>query len=439
MGGGGWPNRLLILPMLGTWLCIAANNKLSILRGRFFQSLGLWSYALYLVHWPIIVFSSALGWGQYAFWLLLPIFLCGYLLHILVERRRNFGHKFIALYLFVAGAIYTVDSQDLISAYKEQSSDIYELYGGEYIREGESLLVGTSEPAFILHGDSHARELVQALVDRGLSFITNNKDGCYSIGLHSKIKVESDSNSYELELKCNNFYKRSKLLANHYQNIPIVVAQNWTTYGKSVPLISHQNDKPFHLIEDFESLVEPSKHEKFLYSDLLKLAKDFPDRTIYIIGKKQENPYYEKNNLANQKLISAWAIENLSNKKPRHWTARFYQYSINTVLQGSIKTINELRESGDALAKLIYVEPSVYCNNNECDLFVGNGIQIYNDSDHYSWAGSVKAVSNLLNYMKIEKGMERTNFSSLPDIDFNEIQTVLEYSEESGFKFPDKK
>ncbi len=55
---------------------------------------------------------------EYAFWLLLPIFLCGYLLHILVERRRNFGHKFIALYLFVAGAIYTVDSQDLISAYK---------------------------------------------------------------------------------------------------------------------------------------------------------------------------------------------------------------------------------------------------------------------------------------------------------------------------------
>lgn len=41
--------------------------------------------------------------------------------------------------------------------------------------------------------------------------------------------------------------------------------------------------------------------------------------------------------------------------------------------------------------------------------------------------------------MKIEKGTERTYFSSLPDIDFNEIQTVLEYSEESGFKFPDKK
>ncbi|MCI6863176.1 SGNH hydrolase domain-containing protein, partial [Anaerobiospirillum succiniciproducens] len=392
-----------------------------------------------LVHWPIIVFSSALGWAQYALLLLLPILLSGYILHVLVERRRNFGYKFTAVYFGLALAINTVDSKDLISTYKEQSSDMYELYGGKYIREGESLLVGTSEPAFILHGDSHARELVQALVDRGLSFITNNKDGCYSIGLHSKIKVESDSNSYELELKCNNFYKRSKLLANHYQNIPIVVAQNWTTYGKSVPLISHQNDKPFHLIEDFESLVEPSKHEQFLYSDLLKLAQDFPDRTIYIIGKKQENPYYDTNNLPNQTLISSWAKENLSSNQPKHITAPFYQYSINNELKSSIKTINELRESGDALAKLIYVEPSVYCNNNECDLFVGNGIQIYNDSDHYSWAGSVKAVSNLLNYMKIEKGTERTNFSSLPDIDFNELQTVLEYSEESGFKFPDKK
>ena len=396
--GGGWPSGLLILPMLGTWLCIAANNQLSILRGRVFQSLGLWSYALYLVHWPIIVFSSILGWAQYALWLLLPILLCGYLLHILVERRRNFGYKFTALYLFVAVAINTVDSHDLISAYKEKSSDMYELYGGKYIREGESLLVGTSDPVFILHGDSHARELVQALVDRGLRFITNNKDGCYSIGLHSKIIIESDSNSYELERKCNNVYKRSKLLANHYQNIPIVVAQNWTIYGKSTPLLKQQNDMPFHLIDDFDSLVEPFKQEQFLYSDLLKLAKDFPDRTIYIIGKKQENPYYDTNNLPNQTLISAWARKTLSNNKPKYVTAPFHNYSINTVLKSSIEKIIALRMSGEALAKLIYVEPSIYCHGHECDLFVSNGIQIYNDSDHYSWAGSVKAVSNLLNY-----------------------------------------
>lgn len=437
--GGGWPNGELIFPMLGTWLCIAANNQRSILRGRVFQCLGLWSYALYLVHWPIIVFSSILGWAQYALWLLLPILLCGYLLYILVERRRNFGYKFTALYLFVAVAINTVDSLDLMSAYKEKSSDMYELYGGKYIREGESLLVGTSDPVFILQGDSHARELVQALVDRGLSFIINNKDGCYSIGLHSKMIIEPDSNSYKLERKCNNVYKRSKFLANHYQNIPIVVAQNWTIYGKSTPLLKQQNDMPFHLIDDFDSLVEPFKQEQFLYSDLLKLAKDFPDRTIYIIGKKQENPYYDTNNLPNQTLISAWARKTFSNNKPKYVTVPFHNYSINTVLKSSIEKIIALRMSGEALAKLIYVEPSIYCHGHECDLFVSNGIQIYNDFDHYSWAGSVKAVSNLLNYMKIEKGTERTNFSSLPDIDFNEIQTVLEYSEESGFKFPDQK
>lgn len=41
--------------------------------------------------------------------------------------------------------------------------------------------------------------------------------------------------------------------------------------------------------------------------------------------------------------------------------------------------------------------------------------------------------------LHIEKCRKNPVFSSLPDIDFNEIQTVLEYSEESGFKFPDKK
>lgn len=41
--------------------------------------------------------------------------------------------------------------------------------------------------------------------------------------------------------------------------------------------------------------------------------------------------------------------------------------------------------------------------------------------------------------LHIEKSRKIPIFSSLPDIDFNEIQTVLEYSEESGFKFPDKK
>ena len=437
--GGVWPNGLLILPMLGTWLCIAANNKLSILRGRFFQSLGLWSYALYLVHWPIIVFSSALGWGQYALLLLLPILLSGYLLHVLVERRRNFGYKFTVVYFGLALAINTVDSKDLISAYKEQSSDIYELYGGEYIHEGETILLGSGEPEFILHGDSHSRELVKSLAERGLSFISNNQDACYSIGLHSKYRHDPNSYFDAIDIKCNSVYKRTKLLAKKYKDIPLVVIQNWPFYGKSESLLYGQNNKPFHFIDDFNKLIEPSLQEQFLYSDLFKLAQDFSDRTIYIVGKKQENPYHDSNNMPNQELISSWAKEYLSNNKPKYVIAPYYQYSINSVLESSIDKINYLRNSGQVLAKLIYVEPSIHCHNKECELFLSNGMLVYSGLHHYSWAGAEKAVSNLLNYMKIEKGAERTNFSSLPDIDFNEIQTVLEYSEESGFKFPDQK
>lgn len=438
-GGGRWPNGLLILPMLGSWLCIAANNQLSILRGRVFQSLGLWSYALYLVHWPIIVFSLALGWSEYALLLLLPILLSGYFLHVLVERRRNFGYKFTVVYFGLALAINTVDSNDLIAAYKEQSGDMYELYGGEHIYGGETILIGESEPDFILHGDSHSRELVKSLASRGLSFISNNQDACYSIGLHSKYRHEPNSYFDAIDIKCNSVYKRTQLLAQKYKEIPLVVVQNWPFYGKSESLLYGQNDKPFHFIDDFNKLVDPSLQEQFLYSDLFKLAQDFSDRTIYIVGKKQENPYHDSNNMPNHELISTWAIEYLSNNKPKYVKAPYFQYSINNILESSIDKINDLRNSGQVLAKLIYVDPSVHCHNNECDLFLSNGMLVYSGLHHYSWAGAEKAVSNLLNYMKIEKGTERTNFNSLPDIDFNEIQTVLEYSEESGFKFPDKK
>ena len=45
----------------------------------------------------------------------------------------------------------------------------------------------------------------------------------------------------------------------------------------------------------------------------------------------------------------------------------------------------------------------------------------------------------MLEKMGMDPGNEITDFSKLPDIDFSKVQTVLEYSEESGFKFPEEK
>lgn len=51
-----WPGYLSLFPVLGTFLVIQAQRQQSMLTGNIvFEKIGLWSYSIYLWHWPIVV------------------------------------------------------------------------------------------------------------------------------------------------------------------------------------------------------------------------------------------------------------------------------------------------------------------------------------------------------------------------------------------------
>jgi peptidoglycan/LPS O-acetylase OafA/YrhL len=57
-----WPGYLSLLPVLGTYFIIQSARANSLLtRNQFTQSIGKWSYSIYLWHWPIVVFMYMAG------------------------------------------------------------------------------------------------------------------------------------------------------------------------------------------------------------------------------------------------------------------------------------------------------------------------------------------------------------------------------------------
>src|SRR5207302_9666576 len=57
-----WPYYWGLLPVVGTCLVIAANRAdAPIFRITLIQTIGLWSYSIYLWHWPVAVASVYLS------------------------------------------------------------------------------------------------------------------------------------------------------------------------------------------------------------------------------------------------------------------------------------------------------------------------------------------------------------------------------------------
>jgi peptidoglycan/LPS O-acetylase OafA/YrhL len=111
-----WPGFGASIPVLGTmFVIIASQNNSFFTNNLVVNHIGRWSYSIYLVHWPIVVFynySSFNGFWFNSLGLFLSIFL-GFLLYHFIEKgtffnkNLNLSKSFSLSYLF---SIYMVSS-----------------------------------------------------------------------------------------------------------------------------------------------------------------------------------------------------------------------------------------------------------------------------------------------------------------------------------------
>lgn len=188
-----FPGYIALIPTIGTALVIFASNKSKIggiLRGKVLVSVGLVSYSLYLVHWPIIVF--------YKYWvfeeissidkilLIVSSFFTAFILWKFVERPfrlkkdeepRSY-YNVIIVFILLAISIFAANlwaNKGYSSHYPEifqmSMDDILEerdRYWSKFGRAGDNILRGDSSQGKVLFmSNSYGIDLVYALRQNG--------------------------------------------------------------------------------------------------------------------------------------------------------------------------------------------------------------------------------------------------------------------------------
>lgn len=388
----GWPNAWSVLPLFGTYLCIAANNRKTLLSNVVFQKLGLWSYAIYLVHWPVVVLFGAFG-NQSIVWGLLPVVLVlGMVLHYAVERRRNFGWIFLIIYLASAGTIQWLIKTDASVVRSINNLEMPAGSPGDTANKGNISHFGNqNRPVdFILVGDSFARQLIASLEKYDLHVITVIKDDCFSsVNFTSIHRNLSEKSIAQCKLRYNNLLKA----AHENPDTPILWTQNWLGYGTFID--KNGQDISISFIEVIKQAV-PQVLE----------ALDNGQRRIYVAGvasmsstkaARRSVSCYSLYSLKNVLAQSLYNLQNCSTMQPK------VEQPVNHALREIFASLPQNVGKSEDQQHLRFIDiDQALCSEQKCRVMMEETkATLFFDGSHFSIYGANAVVPYILDEMSI--------------------------------------
>lgn len=367
-----WPSYNAIIPVLGAYLCILANNKNTIVNNIILQKIGIWSYSIYLIHWPLYVFLKKTSHINNIFILLFITVFLSYILYINVESKRKYGIKFIIFYLSVV--VFSAFISKNGAAFRIGGNDVpnYHLsfYGGKGIEsKGKAVRYNNDkEVEIILVGDSLARQYANYFHEYGVGFVGIFRDGCFSSKKYYTVYDPS------LKEQCQLRYKSLEKTIKEYPSANVIIAQRW---DEKILLKKVDNDnvsdrKTIDIIDDY-------------ISEISHLTNG--SSSVYVIGLLQgtsENLFEcnDKNKLPFYKIFDT--INCASKEKSKSIT-------INDRMADISKRYNNVT--------FVNIKNEI-CNNSECNIIDKNGMPIYSDSIHLSVYGAKEIGESILNKIK---------------------------------------
>ena len=378
-----WPAYYAIIPVTGAALVIAADHRHALWSGNLIvESIGKWSYSIYLWHWPIIVglgLFEVQASGLVQVLVLLCSILVGGLSYHWIENPIRGGKwkpvQGLSIAVIAIGSMVTAGLMIMhnkvspgwapfVAAMEDEeikSLSIGDCSSG--LVEGllECMLGNRKYVAAVVWGDSHAQAVIsviaRAAVVHGKGVLYFSMTGCPPI---STARISGPDRNRDRD--CVSFNENVLKRFQYRKDLPVIIVGRFSDYLKN-------NEVYFgdHAAPSAEELRGPFK--RHLVGSLCALATD---RKVFVVKPIPEMEV----NVSKRNLISLRLNETADDIFIRHDD----YIRQNTVVLSALDTAKV--ECGITL-----LDPVPYlCEDGKCYGSL-NGIPLYSDDNHLNAHG----------------------------------------------------
>jgi len=393
-----FPGLAALAPCLGAAACIYSGKSAAgaVLRLRPMVFIGLISYSIYLVHWPLIVFYKYYVFRDLnlseSLTLLAVAIACGALLYFSVERVFMAKHKLVkplgisaiaaacALSAYGCSMVISTDGlksrvpAEYLSFVSDPRNFHIKNYGGNGYRLDAVLGDKRGKPFAIFAGDSFALQYAKGF-DSELSTSGKYIESIFQHGCVISSEYTRLLNNAPRQLCRDKHAAMMKKLEGN--NLPLIFTQSWEGYQGKIA-----NSKGEMVGGDEKS------YPAVVIDMVSRMRKEIgAERKMIIIGSQ---PFLAASNSS----ISCLA-------RPRYIPQKCEDLLSYHIEQSAAYSINaKLKTFSDEHPNTFYINPSdALCRNGICRSY-DNGKILYSDGAHLSVDGSMmashKIVKNIL-------------------------------------------
>ena len=398
-----WPGYLALMPVFGAFLLIQAQRNDSFATGNIiFQSLGKWSYSIYLWHWPLVVaiYYFYLNEQLIYFGIVLSVIL-GFISNRYIESikyKSDFNKIFDFLkckpiyfsmlvgtlgsisYIYMPNSYLNPMPQTVLDSLERGKYECFDK-GYQHLSTNDFCKLSIGDKKLFAFGDSHSYSslpVVESVAkENHLDLTYTGYSGCVPLlNVYPKRSDQDAKNCKYLNDKVFEYIED--------ENIDFVfLAARWTYYtsgeynGNNIQLISNKPNGDFNK-EMSISVFKLSVAETFKKYDNLGVKLII----MLQVPMQESNPdklYYKA---LDHGAVSENKLNASSVKKSKHIS---FQAMTNKILIKEAEKYNNI---------LIIDPTDIFCNGKTCP--VGNkNFSYYFDNDHLSINGSYKIKSEI--------------------------------------------